>query len=115
MPQIGYTVGRAVEVEVVTAPRRNEVPTTYRGHVALSDDGLLFGLVNDRDRTRITHMAYGLQYFDPAEALEHAETIGGGWFWFDAGHTCPEIRVSAAELRRAFVELGLIESTAQGE
>jgi hypothetical protein len=113
MPQISYTVGVSVEVELATARRRGEPTTTERGHVALSDDQMLFGLVNPRDPTRITHMAYGLAGFNPVEALEHAETIGGGWFWFDAGTTWPEIRIGAAELRRAFTVLGLLDT--QGE
>lgn len=104
-----YRVGRAVDVELVTAPWRDYPTSPLAGQVAVSDNRSLFGLVDSHDPDRLSHMCYGLDYFRAAEALAHAETIGGGWLWFDAGTTCPEIKISAAELRRALTALDLIE------
>jgi hypothetical protein len=65
----------------------------------------IFGLL-DRD-LEMTHMCYGLDYMDPADCLKFCRDRGT-WFFFDAGTTCTEIKISADWLEKAFRELELI-------
>lgn len=66
----------------------------------------IFGLLGSD--MEMTHMCYGLDYMKPEECVKHARTTGQGWFYFDAGTTCTEIKVSPYWLEKAFRELGLI-------
>jgi hypothetical protein len=103
-----YEVLRSVGVEVIYGGQ----PKGMRVGVGQVDPAetspQLFGLIFEHYDTRLSHMSYGLDYFLPADALDHAETTGQGWMWFDAGTTCTEIKISADELRRAFTELEMI-------
>lgn len=65
----------------------------------------IFGLLG-RD-LEMTHMCYGLDYMDPVKCLEFCRERGG-WFFFDAGTTCTEIKVTVSWLEKAFRELELI-------
>jgi len=80
--------------------------------IATTNDGRrLFGLCDRWCPDYTTHMAYAFdKYFMPSDVLNHARTKGEGWFWFDAGTTCTEIKISADELERVFFALGLIET-----
>jgi hypothetical protein len=111
MPADGrYLVGEWVDVRMMMAPTVGAECVPMPGTVALNRDRTVFGLVSSADPvpTHLTHMCYGLDYAVPAEMLAHAEATGQGWMHFDAGTTCPEIKISAEELRRAFVALKLI-------
>lgn len=67
----------------------------------------LFGLMHKGAEQYMTHFSYGLdKYFQPAKVLERLGT--DGWFYFDMGTTCSEIKASAAEMEKVFRELGLI-------
>jgi hypothetical protein len=103
-----YEVTRAVPVEVVYGGQPKQMSVGVGRVDPAERSSQLFGLIFEHYGTRISHMSYGLDYFVPAEALDHAETTGQGWMWFDAGTTCTEIKISADELRRAFTELELI-------
>ena len=102
-----YAAGPVVEVEIHRAERRGRPSEVVAMWVGMNEDRDMFGLISNHYQ-RLTHMSYRVEEGFAARVLDHAETIAGGWFWFDAGQTCPEIKISADELRRAFVHLEMI-------
>ena len=103
-----YTAAR---VEPVTLMYRGEEQTGWHVGVSVTNErvhGPVFGLCELRSPEYISHMCYGLEYFGPTEVMEAARGRGNGWFWFDAGTTSAEIKISADELERAFQALGLL-------
>lgn len=113
-----YKVIKSVEVELVrTYPTRNDPKAkteTYRGRIGTgvrtSDSYKVFGYVHPHYPEEITHMCYGLEYFEPEVVLNHTKNLADGWFYFDAGSSMPAIKISYDELKRAFIELGLLDA-----
>lgn len=120
---VAYEIKRAVPATIYYAGK--ESPEGWRVGIGSSrgydDHGkpdqelTVFGLVFPRD-DRISHMAFTVdRYFDPPTVLakrraKFAEDGDDRWLWFcfDAGQTCPEIKISLDELERAFRELDLL-------
>lgn len=112
-----YRATETVRVKVVRGGA--EVPASVGlGEFTYGREGktvTMFGYVDDHDPDRITHMSFRLDYFRPAEVVEHAKTKGGGWFWFDTGTTGTELKISARELEVALYRLGLLNTIGDTE
>jgi hypothetical protein len=105
---VSYKIGQKVSVACEYATHRDtDRPYHKEFWVAISDNESLFGLVYRSSDTTISHMAYGFDYFKAQETLDWMEEHGH-YFYFDAGTTCPMIRIHSFELERAFRELGLL-------
>lgn len=68
----------------------------------------LFGLVAINRDDHLSHMAYGLDTFDPEEALRACDLRGGFWYFLGSMDDQYHIKISKDELLKAFLVLGLI-------
>lgn len=109
-----------VDPEKITSVVINRGGVLVAAKVALSkltpdpESYRVFGLVSTRDDTRLTHMCYGLDYFDPTDVLDFLERRQVP-FYFDAGTTMDQITISRRELEVAFYRLKMIDSIGEPE
>jgi hypothetical protein len=81
-----------------------------------SDGRRIFGLVSSIDSNRITHMSYGLDYFEPETILIAMRNNGEQWWRFLAtGDDRSDVKISIRELEVAFYRLKLINSMGECE
>lgn len=90
------------------------VPYTACLGIASTEDGkIVFGLTSEFGR-EMTHMGFTLDKYFEVETVVRTTRERGGWFHFDAGSSCPEIKISADWLEQAFKSLGLLDANGKG-
>lgn len=87
-----------------------EEPTQLRVGIGWRNGTRVFGLFH---AGYMTHMCYGLDYFDAVDVLTMAlnDERSPDSFFFDAGTTRRSIRVPYVNIEKAFFELGMLSGT----
>lgn len=91
---------RSVKIKGFIAGRECELLV---GHERRDNDKQVYGLMDEV--YGITHRCY---YFDDEFVATVMKYPDHEFWWFDAGNSCNEIKVTRAELRRSLRELKLI-------
>jgi hypothetical protein len=101
-----HQIGKKVEVVI------NQSGTDLLGEVGISvpiEGGVqLFGLVAINRPDHLSHMSYGLDYFDPEEVLRWCDLRGGYFYFLGSVEDKNFIKISKAELLKAFIALDLL-------
>lgn len=110
MSQRRYTHQIHQKTEVVINQSGSDMLAEVGVSVPIDGGIQLFGLVAINRPDHLSHMAYGLDTFDPEEALRSCDLREGYWYFLGMMDSRHNIKIHKDELLKAFVTLGMMEA-----